>query len=989
MTNTKNTKRALLSSVVALFLCFSMLLGTTFAWFTDSITNGVNKIVSGNLDVELWHKANSKWGLFFGYSEEKGEEVKSDTALFLNQDGDPILWEPGATAVENFRIKNAGSLALKFQFKLEVANATKTEAGKDLSDIIELYIDKLTYDENGVPSGTELVWGRTLDDGYIIEGELLPGENYDFWVGLEWEPSDIDNEYNVKNGLSLDLGVTLLATQLSYEKDDINGNEYDKDAWVEGMVVADESSLKTALRRGETNILLAQDITLTEAIEIPQYSAIALNLNGKTMSADLTKDEGAVLINNGTLTVTGGTLASTAVNGGAVINNKGTMTLDDVIVLGGAMDASGYPEYAITTSGKLTVEDGTQILADRGAIRTSAGAEVVINGGEFVVSDAADGRNMTIHTIYAYGNGAMVTINGGTFVQNHSSTGGASVICPAGAEINIYGGNFSDKMDDSNWQNTANFQNYMGYSAPVNVYGGTYNDKTVQKWVAAGYEAVKNSDGTYTVIFPQNSFDSLIDNAQAGDTVEVPAGTYTFPASKLEAGMTLNCAPGTVFEGAKLNANGATIVGATFSGTASSNTVNGIYKDCTFTGSNGLRYGYVGETAVFENCVFSGDTYGIHFDGGANEVLFKNCTISGFNATAAAVTKVTFDGCTFKANNRSGYNGINLWGNAELTNCTFVFDGSASYEWVDLRGDNKTVTFTNCVVTDGTSETPIENVVGNYGTGNTIIVDGAQLATNTDMLKDAIAAGGNVVLGADVQFAATIKNDAAIDLAGNTFEATGSYNLSNNADFTMTNGDYVVNSTYGHIDVRPDSAEGSVLTFENVDFTSNYKNKTYGTCTDRLVSVIETAPAAGAHIVAVFKNCTFDNAKVLIEGMSGGAGTFEVTFENCTFNALTSSAPIEVMNYMKGTITVKNCTFNLECTSASASAIAVSPSSSTEVTIVAENNTINATAAIASGESGTVEQVKVHGTPANIKFISAYENTTITEINTVKTGIAQ
>ena len=85
---------------------------------------------------------------------------------------------------------------------------------------------------------------------------------------------------------------------------------------------------------------------------------------------------------------------------------------------------------------------------------------------------------------------------------------------------------------------------------------------------------------------------------------------------------------------------------------------------------------------------------------------------------------------------------------------------------------------------------------------------------------------------------------------------------------------------------------------------------------------------------------------------------------------------------------MKNCTFNLECTSSTASAISVSPSSSTTVTINAENNTINATAATPTDSSVTgVDVVKVNGTPQNIKFISSYSNTTVTETGTVKTGI--
>ena len=204
-------------------------------------------------------------------------------------------------------------------------------------------------------------------------------------------------------------------------------------------------------------------------------------------------------------------------------------------------------------------------------------------------------------------------------------------------------------------------------------------------------------------------------------------GTYTFPAGKLTADMTLYCAEGTVFEGnSKLNINGATVVGATFSnpaGSAVDQTINGTFKNCTFTGSNGLRWCYAGETVVFENCVFSGDVYGVHFDGGANDVIFKNCTFSGFNAVGGEVKMLTMEDCTFKANGKSGYNGINLWGNTEMTNCTFIFDGSVTYEWVDMRGDNTTGTFTNCTISDGEmSRALTASDVGNYGTGTTVKV---------------------------------------------------------------------------------------------------------------------------------------------------------------------------------------------------------------------------------------------------------------------------
>ena len=247
MTNTKSTKRALLASVMALLLCFTMLLGTTFAWFTDSVSNGVNKIVSGNLDIELYHinfaeAANaSPMGVGFGIPKDAtGEKIEANTKLFLNENGDEMLWEPGATCVESFRIKNEGSLALKYQFKLEVENATATPEGKTLADIINISSDEINYNDAGTPMGTTKLTDRPLGDGYVFEGTLEAGEQYDFWIGLQWVSSDVDNEYNVKGGLKFDLGVTLLATQYTSEFDNFyDGDQYDQGAEYPVIVTVD------------------------------------------------------------------------------------------------------------------------------------------------------------------------------------------------------------------------------------------------------------------------------------------------------------------------------------------------------------------------------------------------------------------------------------------------------------------------------------------------------------------------------------------------------------------------------------------------------------------------------------------------------------------------------------------------------------------------------------------------------------------------------
>ena len=266
-----------------------------------------------------------------------------------------------------------------------------------------------------------------------------------------------------------------------------------------------------------------------------------------------------------------------------------------------------------------------------------------------------------------------------------------------------------------------------------------------------------------------------------------------------------------------------------------------------------------------------------------------------------------------------------------------------------------------------------------------------KFVASSDEFDEAVENGGNYTLNSDAKLTSAISEDLGLNLNNNTLTLANSYKLSNGADLTVTNGTVYTNATFGFVDVRPGSAtEPSVVKYEGVKFVNEKKNNTYGPSTNRLESVIEfCAENDGAKAEFYFKDCTFENAKVFFEGMSGKTGEFTATFENCTFNALTSSAPIEAQNYVTGTINVIGCTFNLEVTSSSASAIAISPSTSTKITLNATNNTINAKVATPTDSSVTgVDVIKVNGTPNNIKLISAYENSTVTESGTKVSGIA-
>ena len=112
MNNMKTTKRALGTSIVALIMCFAMLAGTTYAWFTDTVTSSGNVIKSGKLDVAL------TWTEDFATDEAAWNNVEADNAAPIFS-GD-ILWEPGYTAVRYLKVENLGNLAL--QYKLQAHN---------------------------------------------------------------------------------------------------------------------------------------------------------------------------------------------------------------------------------------------------------------------------------------------------------------------------------------------------------------------------------------------------------------------------------------------------------------------------------------------------------------------------------------------------------------------------------------------------------------------------------------------------------------------------------------------------------------------------------------------------------------------------------------------------------------------------------------------------------------------------------------------------
>ena len=204
MTSSKSTKRALLTSVLAILMCVAMLIGTTFAWFTDSASTAVNKIQAGNLEIELQMKDNNG-----NWVNAEGKTLPFLVEGKIPAKGTQILWEPGCTYyVPQIRVLNKGNLAVKIEYLPEALGVT----GK-LAEVLEP-VFKTPVDANG--------------EEVNIEPEILkPGEASPAWSFGYHMLETAGNEY--QNATATGMCLTVVATQATYENDS-NGNTYDENA---------------------------------------------------------------------------------------------------------------------------------------------------------------------------------------------------------------------------------------------------------------------------------------------------------------------------------------------------------------------------------------------------------------------------------------------------------------------------------------------------------------------------------------------------------------------------------------------------------------------------------------------------------------------------------------------------------------------------------------------------------------------------------------
>ena len=388
MTSSKTTKRALTASIVSIFLCAAMLIGTTFAWFTDEAGTSVNKIQAGNLDL----------GVEYTLDGETWNELESATDLFGSEGA---LFEPGYTRVVALRISNKGNLALKYKLSMNIASETKgvNKAGNNfaLSDYLKVktspvqaasYIGdimlSLAFDKDysGAIGWTEHDFTDLIIDKAANGQEFVisAGGEAHYFIMQVYMPETVGNEANAisqDKTPSIKFGVNVVATQAAVEKDSY-GTDYDENAEYPEVIAAGKTFTGTA--------------TLSTGITATAPDAIAVKAVGSDAN----------------VTITGGNF-----DGGKGGNNQCVHVREGATVT--------------IKGGTFTV--GSDASGDGNSVIESNGGNIVIEGGFFQTDYAWNGFYYVLNQYNS--NPGTITVKGGTFVNYN----------PANGDDNL-GGNF-------------------------------------------------------------------------------------------------------------------------------------------------------------------------------------------------------------------------------------------------------------------------------------------------------------------------------------------------------------------------------------------------------------------------------------------------------------------------------------------------------------------------------------------------------------------
>lgn len=351
--NSKNAKYTLITSVIALFVSVIMLVGVTFAWFTDTAGISVNAVKTGSFDIALL--------------DSNGNSLEGKTLNWVSYGGDgTILWEPGCSySLPEVTVANKGNLALKY--KLAVSGI---DGNVELLDVINFSV---------TINGKEV----SLNS---FEGELLPGEDASF-VLKGTMSIDAGNEYQNKtiNGIA----ISVQATQLAHESDS-NGSNYDKNA-------SYPDDVTTTTSRANNAVTTEPEATTAKEEETTKPAEVSVNVERIVGSGDT----GSIIVNSSNVSADALVLVENTKATMIKLSGNSNIDVENVVVI--SEDCDGVPEIQFL-GGSYNLPSGGRLVKNN----SDKTAEVIVFGEITVNGNAVN----SITDLQLYCENCNITVEG-------------------------------------------------------------------------------------------------------------------------------------------------------------------------------------------------------------------------------------------------------------------------------------------------------------------------------------------------------------------------------------------------------------------------------------------------------------------------------------------------------------------------------------------------------------------------------------------------
>ena len=937
MTNTKSTKRALFSSVVALILCFSMLLGTTFAWFTDSVTSGANVIQAGTLDVDLY-----MWKGAVTDDTNRVEITNESTPIFggagsLAAQNDPAntLWEPGKTQVVYLSIANNGSLDLKYKVAIEVYDVKN-----NLIDVLEYAITPdATWNATPVAwnGGEKVVRGTNVAANDVT----LKAKTEHFFALSVHMLEGAGNEYQAGNAY---FNIKLLATQLGSESDSF-GNGYDAGATYPNVSAPTPLDTEAkingvTLKTDAVEVKVPADVvnalpTTVESLSLTYESSV--NNSGASVfeNVELIDQDGNIVDLSGNTEPMEVTLILP--NGHGLSDGESVIIYHDGVAVDSATVTDGKISYTATHFCTVEVKRGYIVdSADKlvNAINNSKDNSVIfINAGEYTFASQLTINNKSLDII-GLGEVNLISKGGANTHVFQLRNGAENSVAKDGMVVTIKNVNI-----DGNYKSAIMVRNDLDLYLENVTFAGTYNWSTLQ--VENSYDNESKFDGIVNIYAKNVTSEKVTMAADDGRTtyfnyedctfglievqnlggeviineIKTPTPGATFwvkNVTELKSALDKAVGATTIFltedisgdvtitqeDGVNLviDGNGKKFTGVmtVFGDARQKEAETLVIKNINFIAANGkdsciyspdraaqnpARYSYSHNVTV-ENCTFTDPDGNVncaairHGDGGDRNWVVKGCVVDNTMHSLLQVNNV--EGKLIVSDCKVySKNGANLNSttNLEMTGCEF-----------DVKG--YTVRFG-------------VNKGGNLGTAKNYLIANSTLKSACEAADDAVI----VFRASAVDAVLTLNNtilDGKVEMMGNTADTTiiidGVYHVASAAalaavvangatDIYLLPGEYDVYGCGGKTLTISGSKDAVLKLYnegeEGCDYGFGGNGTGVGNITFNGVTIDTTANTGNykgyAYMKGTFNDCNFVGAYSL-----NNANDFE--FNRCTFD---------------------------------------------------------------------------------------------------------